>query len=95
MVYENSVGFNGGDERSSFGLTASHLSHDGYVQGASFKRANLGLGGSTKLKIGLNIGGNFSYSKSNQTGGFYGENQVGGVASLFARSLFLARKLGP
>ena len=91
MVYENSVGFNGGDERSSFGLTASHLSHDGYVQGASFKRANLGLGGSTKLKIGLNIGGNFSYSKSNQTGGFYGENQVGGVASLFARSLFLAR----
>jgi TonB-linked SusC/RagA family outer membrane protein len=91
MVYENSIGFNGGDDKNSVGLTLSQLTHNGYVENASYKRVNLGLGGSTKLSMGLNISGNFSYARSNQTGGFFGENQVSGVASLFARSLFLAR----
>jgi TonB-linked SusC/RagA family outer membrane protein len=91
MVYENSVGFSGGDEKTSFGLTTSQLNHTGYVPNSSFKRVNVGLGGTTKLKIGVNVGANFSYSRSNQSGGFFGENQVGGVASQFARSLFLAR----
>jgi hypothetical protein len=90
-VYENSINFSGGDEKASFGLTASQLNHSGYVPNSSFKRVNLGLGGSTKLKFGMNVTGNFSYSRSNQSGGFFGENQVGGVASQFARSLFLAR----
>ncbi|MBD0367415.1 MAG: SusC/RagA family TonB-linked outer membrane protein, partial [Flavisolibacter sp.] len=91
MVYENSLGFNGGDEKSSVGLTISHLKHDGYIPNSSYNRANLGLGGSTRLNIGLNIGGNFSYARSVQRGGFYGENQVAGASSQFARSLFLAR----
>ena len=91
VVYENSINFSGGDEKASFGLTASQLNHSGYVPNSSFKRVNLGLGGSTKLKFGANVTGNFSYSRSNQSGGFFGENQVGGVASQFARSLFLAR----
>jgi TonB-linked SusC/RagA family outer membrane protein len=91
MIYEGSVGFTGGSDKSSVGLTASYLHHNGYVDNAFYKRANLGLGGSTKLDIGLNISGNFSYARSNQSGGFFGENQVGGVASQFARSLFLAR----
>ncbi|MBA2499584.1 MAG: SusC/RagA family TonB-linked outer membrane protein [Chitinophagaceae bacterium] len=91
MVYENSLGFNSANEKSSVGLTVSQLTHDGYVPNSSYKRANMGLGASTKLDIGLNIGANFSYARSNQTGGFFGENQVSGVSSLFARSLFLAR----
>ena len=91
VVYENSINFSGGDEKASFGLTASQLTHSGYVPHSSFKRANLGLGGSTKLNFGLNVSANFSYSRSNQAGGFFGENQVGGVASQFARSMFLAR----
>ena len=90
-VYENSLGFNSGNEKSNVGLTLSQLTHNGYVPNSSYKRANLGVGASTKLDIGLNIGANFSYARSNQTGGFFGENQVSGVASLFARSLFLAR----
>ena len=43
------------------------------------------------MDIGLNVSGNFSYARANQKGGFFGENQVGGTASSFARSLFLAR----
>jgi len=91
FIYENSISINGGNDKSSVGLTASHLNHKGYVYNSSFNRANLGLGASTSLDIGLNLSGNFSYSRSNQAGGFYGENQVGGTASSFARSLFLAR----
>ncbi|MGZ3853700.1 MAG: SusC/RagA family TonB-linked outer membrane protein, partial [Flavisolibacter sp.] len=90
-VYENSLNFSGGNENSSVGLTLSHLKHDGYVPNSSYQRANIGLGASTKLDIGLNIGGNLSYARSNQSGGFFGENQVSGTASSFARSLFLAR----
>ncbi len=90
-VYENSIGFTGGDEKSSVALTASQLTQKGYVVNSSFNRANLGVGGSTKLSFGLNIRGNFSYSRSTQKGGYFGENQVGGAASMFARSLFLGR----
>lgn len=90
-VYENSINVNGGDEKASVALTASQLTHNGYVRNSSYKRANLGLGGATKLSFGLNLRGNFSYARSNQRGGFFGENQIGGAASLFARSLFLAR----
>ncbi len=90
-VFENSVGVNGGNEKSSVGLTASYLDHTGYVENSSYNRANVGLGASTKLDIGLNVSGNFSYARAHQEGGFFGENQLGGAASSFARSLFLAR----
>ncbi len=41
--------------------------------------------------MGLTVSANFSYARSNQTGGVFGENQVDGAASSFARNLFLAR----
>src|SRR5688572_6297205 len=90
MVYENSVGFQGGDAKTSVAATLSNLSHTGYVENTSFKRSNIGLGAQTKLDNGLTIRANFSYARSNQKGGIYGENQVGG-SSVFARSMFLAR----
>jgi len=89
-VYENSIGVNGGDATSSFALTASNLIHNGYVENTSYVKNNVGLGGQTKYK-GLTIGGNFSFARSKQIGGFFGENQVGGATSQFARSLFLGR----
>ncbi len=91
FIYENSVNVSGGDEKTSLGVTASHLFHKGYVYNSDLERANLALGASTKLNIGVNVSGNFSYSRANQHGGFFGENQVSGTASSFARSLFLAR----
>jgi TonB-linked SusC/RagA family outer membrane protein len=91
IISENSINVNGGNDKSSVGLTASYLSHKGYVDNSSLKRANLGLGAATKLDLGINISGNFSYTRADQEGGFFGENQVSGTASSFARSLFLAR----
>lgn len=90
-VFENSVSANGGDERSSVSITASYLNQDGYVPSSSFNRASLSIGGQTKLNMGLTVSGNFAYSRSNQIGSPFGENQVDGAASSFARNLFLAR----
>jgi TonB-linked SusC/RagA family outer membrane protein len=90
-VFENSVSANGGDERSSVSITASYLNQDGYVPSSSFNRASLSIGGQTKLNMGLTVSGNFAYSRSNQVGSPFGENQVDGAASSFARNLFLAR----
>lgn len=90
-VYENSISVNGGNETSSVALTASQLNQTGYVPNSQYDKTNIALGGATRLKIGVNIRGNVSYEKSKQLGGFFGENQVSGAASEFARSFFLAR----
>ncbi|MEO6733446.1 MAG: SusC/RagA family TonB-linked outer membrane protein [Ferruginibacter sp.] len=90
-VFENSIGINGGDDKNSVSLTASQLTQKGYVPNSSYNRANVGLGGATKLNIGLNVRGNLSYSRSTQKGGAFGNNQTDGAAALFARSLFLGR----
>ena len=89
-VFENSISVNGGNDNSSVGLTMSNLTHDGYVENSSYVRNSVGLGGQTKYK-GLTVGGNVSFSRSRQKGGYFGENQVDGAASQFARTLFLGR----
>lgn len=91
VVTENSVGFNTGDEKTSFSLTGSQLDHSGYVKNNKYDRTNISAGGSSKLAIGLNVRANFSYTRSKQEGGLFGENQVGSTSSQFARSLFLGR----
>ncbi len=89
-VMENSIGVNGGSGNTTFALTISNLLHKGYVENSSYGRNNIGVGGQTKYK-NLTVGANLSYMSSKQVGGFFGENQVDGAASQFARSLFLAR----
>ncbi len=90
MLYENSVGVNGGDANTTLGLTASNVNHLGYVENSSYVRNNLSVGGQTKYKA-FTIGGNVSYAKSKQKGGFFGNNQTPGASSQFARSLYMAR----
>ena len=85
MVYENSVGFQGGDSKSSVSATMSTWLTPVMLKMHSYKRSNIGLGAQTKLDMGLTVRGNFSYARSNQQGGYFGENQVDGAASLFAQ----------
>ena len=88
VVTENSISVNGGDEKSSLSATATTLQHSGYVPNSNFKRNNIAIGGVTKLDNGLTLRGNFSYGNTGQKGSMFGENQIDGVASSFARSLF-------
>lgn len=90
-AYENSITVRGGDEKTSVSSTASYLNHNGYVPHSYYNRANLSIGGQTKLLNGLTLNGNFAYTRSNQNGSIYGENQVEGATSAFARTLFLGR----
>ncbi|MEO6868663.1 MAG: SusC/RagA family TonB-linked outer membrane protein [Ginsengibacter sp.] len=95
IVTENSVGVNTGDEKTSFSLTASQLNHSGYVPNNKYNRTNISAGGSSKLGIGVNVRGNFSYSRSKQQGGLFGENQIGSTSSQFGRTMFLGRSWDP
>jgi TonB-linked SusC/RagA family outer membrane protein len=90
-MWDNSVNISGGNEKSSISATMSFLKHSGYVPNSGFDRGSIGLGGSTKLNNGLTVNGAFSYSHTNQAGGIFGENQVDGASSSFARTLFLGR----
>jgi TonB-linked SusC/RagA family outer membrane protein len=91
QIFENSLSVAGGDEKNSFSATVSSMNQDGYIPNSSFDRYGISVGGSSKLTNGLIVGGNLSYTKTNQIGGFFGENQFDGAASSFARSLFLGR----
>ena len=95
VVTENSIGVNTGDEKTSFSLTASQLNHSGYVPNNKYNRSNISAGGSSKLGIGVNVRGNFSYSRSKQEGGLFGENQIGSTSSQFGRTMFLGRSWDP
>ncbi|TJZ60509.1 SusC/RagA family TonB-linked outer membrane protein [Sphingobacterium olei] len=91
VVYENSIGINGGSDVAGFNLTASQMDHKGYVPNSRYQRYNISAGGTVKISERLNARANVSYANSDQIGGYFGENQVSGAASQFARSLFLAR----
>ena len=90
-IYDNSVNLSGGNEKSAFNATLSHMKHEGYIPNSGYKRVAMSVGGSTKLGNGINLRGNISYTNTDQKGGMYGENQVSGAASSFARTLFLGR----
>ena len=91
-VFENSVGFSGGNEKSSVGITASYLDHTGYVANSSYDRVNIGMGGSTKLDIGLNVSAEISVMHA-QTRKVVSLEKTRLVVLLrpLPRSLFLAR----
>ena len=91
VVWENSINFNGGGEKSGFNLTLSQMDHKGYVPNSSYKKYNISTGGNLKVSDNFSLRASLALTNSNQIGGYFGENQVSGAASQFARSLFLAR----
>lgn len=91
QVWENSINFSGGSAKSGFNVTLSQMDHKGYVPNSSFNRYNISAGGNLKVSEKVNVRGNVAFTNSKQVGGYFGENQVDGAASQFARSLFLAR----
>jgi len=91
LVAENSMNVSGGTGKSAFNATLSNMNHNGYVPNSSYDRSSISVGGSSALLNGLNVRGSVSYTNTNQVGSIFGENQVSGASSSFARTLFLAR----
>ena len=91
LVAENSINLAGGNGKSAFNVTLSNLDQTGYVPNSSYGRTSISVGGSSELANGLTIRGSVSFTNTKQLGSQFGENQVSGASSSFARALFLAR----
>jgi len=91
LVAENSINLAGGNGKSAFNATLSNMNNKGYVPNSKYVRSSISLGGSSNLANGLTIHGSMTFSNTSQLGSQFGENQVDGASSSFARTLFLAR----
>jgi TonB-linked SusC/RagA family outer membrane protein len=91
LVSDNSLNISGGNGKTAYNSTLSYMNHEGYVPNSSYERSSMSVGGSSALLNGLNVRGSVSYTNTDQVGSMFGENQVEGAASSFARVLFLAR----
>ena len=91
LVAENSINISGGNGKTAYNATVSNLNHKGYVPNSSYERSSISVGGSSALLNGFVVRGSISYTNTDQVGSLFGENQVEGASSSFARTLFLAR----
>ncbi len=87
-MYENSVSVSGGEGKTTFNGTISNVNHEGYVMNANYIRNNISMGGQTAYK-GFTFGGNVTYAKSTQKGGFFGQTQS--FLSQWGRTFTMAR----
>jgi TonB-linked SusC/RagA family outer membrane protein len=91
LVAENSINITGGNGKTAFNTTLSNLSQKGYVPNSSYGRSSISVGGTSELSNGFTVRGSASFTNTKQVGSQFGENQVSGASSSFARALFLAR----
>lgn len=91
VVYDNSVGFTAGNDKSNLAVIISNTTQYGYVPSEEFKRTNFSVGGNSTLDNGLIVGGNLAYTNSFQHNTQGGANNAVGNASAFARILYQGR----
>ena len=91
-IYDLSLNFNKYTETGNFTATLSKMDQDSYIPYADFSRYSISVGGNQTLANGVRIGGNVSFSRNEQNGPMFGNNQSTGIgASSFARALILGR----
>ncbi|UII32370.1 SusC/RagA family TonB-linked outer membrane protein [Fulvivirga ulvae] len=91
-IYDNSISIVGGNEKATLSAVVSHMTQDGYIPFSSFDRSNLSIGGNAQLDNRVIIGGNLSYTRTEQHGPIFGAAAADPTAaSSFARTLWLGR----
>ncbi|MDR6193376.1 SusC/RagA family TonB-linked outer membrane protein [Siphonobacter sp. SORGH_AS_0500] len=71
-MFQNSLNIAGGDQDNNFAATISSTIQDGVVRRSGFDRHSVQVGGNSKLKNGVKLGGTITYVKSAQTGTIMG-----------------------
>ena len=66
MTFQNNISFSGGDQKSSFYMSASNVDVRGIVPKDEFKRNNFRFNGTTKLSDKLTARANVSYNRNIQ-----------------------------
>ncbi|MEA4984436.1 MAG: SusC/RagA family TonB-linked outer membrane protein [Paludibacter sp.] len=80
-------------EGGNFSTTVSNLSQEGYIPYSEFGRTSFSVGGNQKLENGITVGGTISFSRSEQSGPFFGAGNYGGSVSSFARTMLMPRNI--
>ena len=70
--YQNSLNFAGGDENNNFVAGVSSTIQNGVVPNSKYNRHTVNVGGNSKLKNGVKIGGALTYGKTDQRGATMG-----------------------
>jgi TonB-linked SusC/RagA family outer membrane protein len=91
VIYDNSIGFTAGNDRSNLSVIISNTNQTGYVPSEEFKKTNFSVGGNSTLENGLIIGGNLAYTNSFQHNTQGGAINAVGNGSAFGRILFQGR----
>ena len=93
-VWDNSINVQNINDKGMFNATASYTNQKSYIPGSDFDRYSFSLGGHQQITKRLTIGGNMSYSVTDQCSPMYGYNQsgdeLGGLSSL-ARAFIMPR----
>jgi hypothetical protein len=87
-LMEHSIGLNGGEGKSLFNVTLSHVNQNGYITNSGYRKSNVSVGGQTAIGK-LTVGANVSYARSKQVGGFIGAAQ--NFLSQWGRTYTMAR----
>lgn len=70
--YQNSLNLAGGDENNNFNAGVSSTIQKGIVPESKYNRHTVNVGGNSKLKNGIKLGGTLTYGKTNQRGATMG-----------------------
>ncbi|NDV94222.1 SusC/RagA family TonB-linked outer membrane protein [Dysgonomonas sp. 521] len=92
-IFDNSVNVISYNDKGSFSTTVSYIQQDGIVPHSEFDRTSFSVGGNQKLDNGIVVGGTLAYSKTNQSGPFFGAGNYGGSVSSFARTMLMPRNV--
>lgn len=92
-IFDNSVNVMSYNDKGNFSTTVSYINQDGMVPYSEFDRTSFSVGGNQKLDNGMLVGGTLSYSKTNQSGPFFGAGNYGGSVSSFARTMLMPRNV--
>ena len=91
-IFDNSISIVGGNEKATLAAVVSHLTQEGYIPFSDFERSNISIGGNAQLDNNVIIGGNLSYTRTEQNGPIFGAAASDPTAaSSFARTLWLGR----
>ena len=66
MMQNHNVSISGGNDKSTYNLSAAYMNQEGIAEGSGFKRLNLSGGSDIQVKSFLKAGFNFAFHNSNQ-----------------------------
>ena len=88
MIQDHYVSVTGGDDKSSFVMSASYFSQDGTVKGSDYNRLTLRINSSKQVNRWLKVGENLSFVNSKGTNAMHNNASPG--ASILSAAIAMA-----